>query len=193
MLRRCIALARLMSQPPCLTGFLAFNEEDARKINEIKRIAPEDFQVWAKYGPLADPGWIPLRKDVDTAIESALRGNTQQALRAAYDFTDWHMVELNITQEKVFSLFMENQVSQAPDGKGFRVYCPIILGADASLTWHHCTLEPRGYDRLRQVGRDRFLGMLPRGNVQQRAVRAQGVGLALAAQRSFLLAVLAPL
>ena len=61
------------------------------------------------------------------------------------------MVELNITQEKVFSLFMENQVSQAPDGKGFRVYCPIILGADASLTWHHCTLEPRGYDKWAQT------------------------------------------
>ena len=129
----------------CLTGFLAFNEEDARKLNDIGRIAPADFRIWARYGSWCYPGWIPLRKEMDIAIESALRGNTQHALRSACDSTEWHVVELNFPFEKVYQFFVENQVWQAPDDKGYRFFCPIILGVDASFTWHRCTLEPQGY------------------------------------------------
>ena len=46
---------------------------------------------------------------------------------------------------------MENLLTQAPDGRGFRAYCPLSLDEDMSVTWHHWTLEPRGYDKWAQT------------------------------------------
>ena len=120
-----------------LVGFIAFKPDDAKRVDEANEIDKEWF---------ATCEYIPVRADPELAIESAMKGLSVRAAKSALEPTDWIVLEIELTEEQVGTLFVEDKITRAPDYRGWRFYENIALQTVSRKEWIDVKIWPQGIE-----------------------------------------------
>eukprot|EP00931_Biecheleriopsis_adriatica_P009910 TRINITY_DN111004_c0_g1_i1.p1 TRINITY_DN111004_c0_g1~~TRINITY_DN111004_c0_g1_i1.p1 ORF type:complete len:194 (+),score=48.49 TRINITY_DN111004_c0_g1_i1:108-689(+) len=119
-----------------MKAFVAFTGEDARRVEAEGMVKMEWFQPCR---------WVALRENYEAALESAMKGRTELAAKSAVEPTEWIILEISMGAEQVSTLFLADQLTRAPDFRGWRLHTDLPL-SNVGVQWIQCQIPAQGMD-----------------------------------------------
>ena len=122
--------------------FIAFTHQDAMRVQTHDVISPKLFSP-ADYVPLVDT--------LAGAVLAALTAPLLASMNSATNDTEWCVLEMNFTPEKVTDMFMSGILQRLPSGRTcgcgrLRCFGPIQLSDAAATDWTMFRLAKTGTD-----------------------------------------------
>ena len=115
---------------------LAFQARQAYAIEAAGQVDPKDFGHPFKY--------IPLKSTAHEAVVAAMYSSKSRAV-AAFQETEWYILQISIPSDKVLQLFIERLLrNNAPPGQ-YRYYGNLQL-EEFSHNWTKITIGPIGME-----------------------------------------------